>query len=427
MKKTSILLSVAVVLVVFTGCIGDAGGSAPAAAVQPPKAAPVVLSLMLNSPELTEQYREMVNAYEAYMPGVEIKMDIRQSDYSTVLKTRLNSGDIPDLFATSAYNDNRLYQSYLYPLTDEPFIQGIEPSMLGGVTENGVITGCPFLVQSHSFIYNKEIFKFANITALPTTLEEYRSACEALAQIRVQPFSTGFDDWWILPQIFYPSMSDVYAGDYPRLFADAQNGVIQMGDLPETDFALDVLDLVSQYGGSDPMASDFDRQCADFAAGRVAMIHQGSWAEQTILGLNPNLQFGYLKAPRLDGRGVLAVDSNLTLRVYKGSPHLNATLAFLNWLITSEYGRRWIPERVKQLSPLKAASVPVTPLALQTSGAMKVNDTCVWWLFAGPDDVEQPLGLALQEYVSGSLSREQVKAAVTAVFAPQAAAQQPAG
>ncbi len=420
MKKTSILLSVAVVLVVFTGCTGEADGSVPAAAIQEPEASPVVLSLMLNSPELTEQYREMANAYEAYMPGVEIEMDIRQNDYGTVLKTKLNSGEIPEVFATSAYNDNKLYQSYLYPLTDEPFIQSIEPSMLGGVTVNGVITGCPFLVQSHSFIYNKEIFRFANITTLPTTLEEYRSACEALTEINVRPFSTGFDEWWILPQIFYPSMSDAYAGDYKKLFADAQSGAVKVGDLPETDFALDVLDLLSQYGGSDPMASDFDQQCADFAAGRVAMIHQGSWAEQTILGLNPNLQFGYLKAPRLDGRGVLAVDSNLTLRVYKGSPHLDATLSFLNWLITSEYGRRWIPERVKQLSPLKAAPVPVTPLALQTSAALKVNDTCVWWIFAGPDDVEQPLGLALQGYVSGNVSREQTKEAITGIFAPQA-------
>ena len=66
------------------------------------------LTFLLNSPELTEAYKECFAEYEKET-GVRITADILQNDYQTVLKTRLNSGDIPDLFLTSAYNDNKVF------------------------------------------------------------------------------------------------------------------------------------------------------------------------------------------------------------------------------------------------------------------------------------------------------------------------------
>lgn len=417
--KTILLrtFTVTVIVALCFGCIRLSKNDAEALPEKPPQRETIELSLMLNSPELTRQYREMKNVYEAYRGNVIIKMDIRQNDYSTVLKTKLNAGETPDIFVTSAYNDNYVYQNYLYALEDQPFIQNIEPGLLSSVTVNGSVTGCPLLVQSHSFIYNKALFGTAGITALPQTLDEYRAVCELLSQKNIQPFATGFADWWVLPQTFYPSMSDVNSGDYQGLFLAARQGAVKVGELPETAFALDILDLVKQYGGTAPMQSSFDSQCADFAAGKVAIIHQGSWAEQTILSLNPELQLGYLQAPRLSGTGVIAADSNLTLRVYKNSKVLDEALTFLNWLITSEYGKKWVPQQVKQLSPQKDAPLPDTPLSVQAAEAIKMKQTCTWWIFENPNDIEQPLGLALQKYVSGARSREQTQEDITKLFA----------
>lgn len=171
---------------------------------------PITLNFMLNSPELTDYYNDMAEAYKEERPNVTIDMEILQNDYQTVLKTRLNSGDVPDLFLTSAYNDNKVYADYIYNLNNEDFIQKIDPAILTSVKEGDNITGYPFLVQSHSFIYNKELFEQANITELPTTLDEYREVCEKLEAAGIQPFSTGFGEWWILPQTTYPSMSDAY-------------------------------------------------------------------------------------------------------------------------------------------------------------------------------------------------------------------------
>ena len=59
-------------------------------------------------------------------------------------------------------------------------MKNFSETTLTSVTEDGHITGMPFLVQSHGFIYNKALFEQAGITELPTTLDELRTVCEKL-------------------------------------------------------------------------------------------------------------------------------------------------------------------------------------------------------------------------------------------------------
>lgn len=374
------------------------------------------LTFLLNSPELTEAYKECFAEYEKET-GVKITADILQNDYQTVLKTRLNSGDIPDMFLTSAYNDNKVFGDYSYNLEKEPFMKNVQSAILSSVTLDGHVTGYPFLVQSHSFVYNKTLFAKAGITKLPETLDEYKAACEKLAAIGVQPFSTGFAEWWVLPQTAYPSISDAYKGDYDALFKDVEAGKIKFGDLPQLDFLFDLLDLIKKYGGNKPMESTFDMQVSDFASGKVAIIHQGSWAEASVRAITPDIDIGYLKAPRADGKSVIAVESNLTFRVYKDSKNRAEVLAFLEWLSTSSYGKKWIPDVIKQISPLAGAAAPDTQLAKETVSAQNDKITCPWWIFKGPDGIEQPFGTALQNYVAGTATRAQTKAALSKLYA----------
>ena len=385
---------------------------------------PVTLNFMLNSPELTEYYNDMVAHYTAENPHVKIDMEILQNDYQTVLKTRLNSGDVPDMFLTSAYNDNIVFSDYIYNLNNEPFIKNIQPAILTSATHEGNITGYPFVVQGHSFIYNKTLFAQAGITELPKTLEDYKTVCEKLTAIGIQPFSTGFAEWWVLPQTTYPSMSDAYDGDYEKLFAEVEAGTLNFGDLPQVDFAFDLLDLIKQYGGDKPMESTFDIQVSDFANGTVAIIHQGTWAEDGIRSVTPDIDLGFLEAPRLDGKSVVAVESNLTFRVYKDSKNRDEVLKLLDWLTNSPYGKNWIPNEIKQISPQIGAAAPDTQLAKATAASQDANITCPWWIFKGPDGIENPFGTAFQNYVAGTASREATKQVLSQLFVDAFDAQQ---
>lgn len=386
---------------------------------------PVTLSFMLNSPELTEYYNDMAQAYNEFTNGrVTIDMTILQNDYQTVLKSRLNSGDIPDMFMSSAYNDNKVFKDYSYDLTNEAFMSSIDPNVLSSVTLDGRITGYPFVLQSHAFIYNKKVFADNGITELPTTIAELDAVCQKLQAAGIQPFATGFAEWWVLPQTTYPAMATAYNGDYAKLFADIESGALKFGDLPEIDQALDLLDLIKKYGGKKPMESSFDMQVSMLANGEAAMAHQGNWAEDSIRKANADVDLGYILHPTLNGKPVLAVESNLTFRIAKDSPNLQETLKWLEWITTSDYGKQWIPEKIKQMSPQKGAAMPDSMLARETAKYLADGQTCPWWIFNGPDGIEQPFGEAFQTYASGKYTRDQLKAELTNLIQKAFEAQQ---
>jgi len=163
------------------------------------------------------------------------------------------------------------------------------------------------------------------------------------------------------------------------------------------------------------MESTFDDQVSTFANGQVAMIHQGNWAADSIRSANPNIRMGYVLHPRLDGHAVLAVESNLTFRV-GNTENVHETLLWLDWLTTSDFGRAWIPEQVGQISPQIGAAMPDCVLAEETARYIASGQTAPWWIFIGPEGIEEPFGRAFQAYVAGTSTRDQLKSELDALF-----------
>jgi len=120
--------------------------------------------------------------------------------------------------------------------------------------------------------------------------------------------------------------------------------------------------------------------------------------------------------PRMDEKAVLAVESNLTFRVAKDSENLDTVLDFLNYMCTSDYGRSWVPSVIGDISPLTGADAPDTQLAAETAAAQDNSVTCPWWIFKGPEGVEEPFGTAFQNYVAGNADRDETKEVLTQLF-----------
>lgn len=49
-----------------------------------------------------EEYDEMVKAFEKSHPGVTVDVQHAANDYDTLLQSRVNSGDTPDVFDAEA-------------------------------------------------------------------------------------------------------------------------------------------------------------------------------------------------------------------------------------------------------------------------------------------------------------------------------------
>jgi raffinose/stachyose/melibiose transport system substrate-binding protein len=384
------------------------------------------LSVLFYSPELQEQYNDMIQQYQKET-GVKLDLSVLQADYRSVLTARLNSGDTPDIFMSSAYADNETYKDYVYDLTKEDFIKNLEPTALTGVTLDGKVLGYPFLVQSHSFIYNKKVFKDAGITKLPTTMKELEAVCVKLQAKGIQPFATGFKEFWVLPQTAWQALAPLpaaYNGDYAKFVADLDSGKLRFQDIKEMSTVFDLLDLIKKYGGNKPLESDFNDQCAALANGKVAMIHQGNWAEGTIRKTNPDVQIGYLVGPTADaGKAGIMFDSNQTIRIAKDRPNTQAAVAWLRWLTTSAYGKAWIPSKIKQISPIRGAAAPDAQLAQETSAMLAKNVPSYSWFYQRfPTGAEKDFGSFFQGYLAGQTTRAQTLAAIDSDYAKLVAA-----
>ncbi len=382
---------------------------------------PVTLKMLFYSPELADQYNDMAKVYNAET-GNTLDITVHQADFVTVLRAKLNSGDVPDVFMSSAYADNRTYKDFVYDMTNEDFIKLIEPTALLGVTVNGRVTGYPFLVQSHSFIYNKKIFADAGIKTLPRTMREYDAACKKLQAKGIQPFATGYKEWWVFPQTAWQVLApikDSYGGDYAVFVNKLNDGSLKFANLKEMKDVFDLLDLIKKYGGKKPMESDFNDQCSLLATGKVAMIHQGNWAEDTIRKTTPNIDIGFLLGPvgNTAAKAGIMFDSNQTIRVAKDGKNVQAALAWLRWLTTSAYGKAWVPDKIKQLSPIVGAKAATAQLAQETVKLLAAKTPNYSWYYQRfPTGTEQSLGIILQGYCAGQTTRQQALAALDAAY-----------
>lgn len=388
---------------------------------EPTSSMPATLNVLFYSPELTEQYNDMAAAYKA-QTGVTLDITVLQADYRSVLTSKINSGDIPDIFMSSAYADNSTYKDYYFDLSNEAFIKLLQPSALQGVTVGGKVIGYPFLVQSHSFIYNKKIFADLGITKLPKTLMEFEATAQKIQAAGIQPFATGYKEFWVLPQTAWQALAPVVEkkyGGYSKFVAALNDGSLKFKNVPEMTQVFDLLDLIKKYGGPKPNESDFNDQTSAIATGKVAIIHQGNWAEGTIRKTNPNADIGYLVGPAGNDAGAAGImfDSNQTIRISKDSKNLKASLEWLNWITTSEYGKNWIPGKIKQMSPIIGASAPEAQIA-QATAKLLADKTpgYPWYYQMFPTGTEQQLGAILQGYCAGITDRAATLDALDAAY-----------
>jgi raffinose/stachyose/melibiose transport system substrate-binding protein len=369
----------------------------------------ITIKILQYAPEMAEAMHDMAKQFHKQFPHMNLEFTILQTDYFPVLKARLNSSDLPDVFMSNAYLHNEVYRDYWYDLTHEPCMKYVEPAALAGVKSNGRITGFPFILQAYSFIYNKKVFAQAGITKLPRTLKDYTEVCERLKRKGITPFSTGYRDWWVLEQIMTNLFGQVRE-DYERLFAGLNCGKRRFSQLKEVKSIFDWVDLTVQYGEDNPLESDFNAQCALIANNKVAMVHQGTWAEGAIKDINPDADLGFLlvSADHNPERAGLMVDSNITYRICKQSKNVKAALQWLNWLITSDYGKRFVPEKTGQISTIKGAPFPSAQLAQETVKYMRTAKSYPWIKGYWPEGCEMQLPAILQSYVAGNKTKEQV-------------------
>ncbi|MGD6776409.1 ABC transporter substrate-binding protein [Sutcliffiella horikoshii] len=407
-----LLLSLSLVVGIFAGCSSD--NSSGNSNNNSGDGDQVTLNLFQFKVEIADQLAEMIKEFEAEHPNIKVKLETvgGGADYGAALKAKFASGEQPDIFNNGGFKELELWKEHLADLSEEPWTEHVLPIGKVPMTDpaDGKLYGMPVNLEGYGFIYNKDLFEEAGITEPPTNITELKAAAEKLEAAGITPFSAGYAEWWVIGQHLL-NIPFAQQEDPEAFIAGLYEGTEKIvGNKHFEDFK-EVLDAEINFGNENPLTTDYNTQVTQFASGQTAMLQQGNWTENMIYEVDSDMNMGFLPIPINDDASAdsLPVGVPNNWAINKNSENIEEAKTFLNWMVSSETGQRYITEEfafIPAFDNIEPAGLgDLGQSILEYSTAEK---TVPWTWFMWPDGANKEFAATIQEYAAGRIDYDTV-------------------
>lgn len=369
------------------------------------------VNIFISMPEYADAIHELIDEYKKVAPDVTINYETTQSDYPTLLKVKLNSGDVPDIFASTTGKEIELYKEYSLNLADQPLVSTMEAAVRESMADadgNGVY-GLAVKGNYFGMVYNKDLFEEVGVK-LPTTLDELEIAIEQFNAAGIAPFSSGFGEWWVFKHAFQHFLAAA-SDDVPGLVQKFEQGQAKFADYPELyENWFRFVDLVYANSDAKPLESTISTEIAALALGQAAMVvGQGPWIEADVKAIEPEINIGIAGYPVSDNAAQAQViaGADQALRISNSSQSEQAVLDFVNWWYTSDYGKAWFIDVAKVVSPV--VNDRMADFELVRDGATEINEkgSAPIGIIYSTDSFHMSFGEIMQAYLGGQLTKDE--------------------
>lgn len=368
-RKLSISLSLAMVLMLFTGCASgntensaSAGGSASSEQQEP-----VTIHLFHQKQEAQETFAKIIDAFHTEYPYITVEQEIVTNDPSSVLKARIATDEEPDIFQGALDTMDIAQGGYLMDLAGQAFLQNINDEALhdSSFTDaDGHTWAMPIDGSCEGIFYNKDIFAKYNLT-VPTTISEFKELLDTLQKNGVTPFALGFKDSWTIKPIALVAASPAIYGVDSTWNSEKTAGTTSFAGTPAWSTTFDLLKLVYDNGNTKTaFDTDYNGACAMIANGEAAMMVQGLWALEPIKSVNSNVNLGIMAMPVSENSAdtKLFQFPDFGLSISAKTEHPQECELFLEFLTRPDIAEMWC-SNAKLFSAVKGVSVNFDPLA----------------------------------------------------------------
>ncbi len=298
----------------------------------------VELNIMMSFPQYMDQWETYSKQFEDKLLAeenikVKINLEMPSSDqYDSVLQARLTGDDAPDLYTIHSNNIKTYHEAgYLKELSGEALAGKIFDNVKQTVSVEGQLLALPIESTAWGVLYNKDIFEECQLE-VPNTLEELKNVCQVLKEKGYTPFLLAYQEQWVPQLMTALAIGGKVSGDLPdwldRMYADN-------GSYSEISDIFDVIDVIMQNGTERAMEEGSEAGSADFANGKAAMYLQGTWASNTIMTTNPEMNMGVYALPVNNNEActLINLSTSTTLGVYPDSENLDIALKFANYVL----------------------------------------------------------------------------------------------
>ena len=396
-------------------------------------------------PESAAVYEELASKYEAET-GVKVKVVTAAANtYEQTLKSEIAKSNPPTIFQVNGPIGYDNWDDYCLNIKDSKLYEFLSDKSLA-IHDDGGVYAIPYVVEGYGIIYNNAIMK--RYFALPTKKTSFNDMSEiksfndlkkvvedmtsqkqklSIEGVFASTSLSAGEDWrWqthlLNVPIYYEISQKHKEGDPTLALLDTDEIALKYSDNYKKLFDLYLNNSITPKNllGGKSVADSM----AEFALGKVAMVQNGNWSWSQISGVKGNTVTAedikmlpiYMGIDGEEKQGIcvgtenyLAINKNATAEQQK------ASLAFLEWLFSSETGKKYVTEKLGFITPFntfKENEIPADPLAREITRYMKdENVKIVPWVFAAfPGEAfKKAAGDALLDYAQGKREWDKVK------------------
>ena len=395
-------------------------------------------------PEQAEQWEALAKVYTE-QTGVPVTVVTAASGtYEDTLRSEIEKPEAPTLFQVNGPVGLKTWSDYCLDLSDTEVYKELKSDDFA-LKQDGQVLGLAYVIETYGLIYNKdllakycaldnavikdasEIHNFATLKAVADDIQARKDELGVLGAFT----SAGMDsssDWRFkthlanLP-IYYEYKADGI-GTTEAIKGTYLDNYKQIWDLYINDATCEPA-MIGGKTGEDAVA--------EFTLGEAVFYQNGTWAyNDCINGGMTDEQLDmlpiYIGAEGEENQGLCTGSENYWCVNKKASQeNIDATLAFLKWVVTSDEGRDALANQMGFVTPFKAFDDGYTAHnALLDAAARYIAEgkTSVSWNFPTmPSETwKNNLGAALLEYAQGTGSWDNVKTAFVDGWASEYAA-----
>ena len=400
-------------------------------------------------PESANVYEELADKYEEET-GTSVKVvTAAANNYEQTLKSEIAKTDAPTIFQVNGPVGYNSWSDYCLDLKDSKLYSYLTDKDLA-IKDNGGVYAIPYVVEGYGIIYNDAIMRkyfalpdkasplssaqeISSFNELKTVVEDMTAKKDKLG-IKGVFASTSLasgEDWrWqthLLNIPLYHEFKEMENVDDIGLeMLKTKEITYKHSKNFENIFDLYINNSVTvpTLLGSKTVADSME----EFALGEAAMVQNGNWAWSQISGVQGNsvkkedikMMPIYTGIEGEKGHGLsIGTENYFAINKYADEEQQKASLAFLEWLFSSDTGKKYVTEKLGFITPFNTFTeneLPDDPLAREISRYM--NDESIenipWAFTAFPSEAfKKAVGSALLDYAQGAKKWEEVKKVIT--------------
>lgn len=387
-------------------------------------------------PEISGEYEAIAAQYEKET-GIKVKVQTAASgEYEKTLSTQMGNPDTaPTIFQINGPVGYQNWKDYCADLSGTELYNLLSDKSLAVKDGEGVF-GVPYAVEGYGIIYNNAIMEKYFSSDKKTTeyksmdeinsFDKLKAVVEDMTKLKGDlgikgvfgstSLKTG-DDWrWQTHLMNLPV--------YNEFKSEGGSATINALNATELKFTYadnykNIFDLYTNNSCTEKNklgSKTVDESMSEFAIGDVAMVQNGNWAWSQVNGVKGNVVAEedikflpiYTGIEGEETQGLCVGTENYFAINKEADPAVQqASIDFLEWLFTSDYGKKVVVEKLGFIAPFTSFAddeKPSDPLAKEVLSWMsKEGVTSVEWAFGGmpSEQWKADLGADLLEYVQG--------------------------